>query len=1028
MSSNPQPSASQLMRPSGVGSAGPSQNFGPPMPVQFRPVVPNQQAHQFIPAASQQFQPVGQGMPASNVGIPAQTQVPHFSQPMHHLPPRSAQQPGQAPAASQAMPMLYASPNRPITSGPLQPQQNSQPSNNSLSNAATPGMPLSASYTFASSYSQPPNNINAPSHFSATPQMPSSGVPLAGQTWSASVPQSTPLVTQNAQVVQQSSGSMGTNTAPSAQSSPTEQSSDWQEHTAADGKRYYYNKKTKQSSWEKPPELMTSIERADASTVWKEFTTAEGRKYYYNKVTKTSKWTIPEELKLAREQAEKAGTMSGHTEPAIAAMSSATVTSVVPPTSLLMTSPAEISPAPMRVNIANPSPVVASGSPSIGALASDEMTVGASLGTIDAAGISKLSMPLTSMAGNSGVTLDVTRTMTRFNDDTSSKQNTVNTADGVSAQSTEDAKTSIPVAGMTNVPSVEEKIADDEPVYANKLEAKNAFKALLESANVESDWSWEQTMRVILNDKRYIALKTPGERKQAFNEYLGQRRKQELEEKRIKQKKAREEFTKMLEECEELTSSTRWSKAVSMFEDDERFSAVERTRDREDLFEAYLLELQKKERAKAAEEHKKNILEYKIFLESCDYIKANSQWRKFQDRLEADERCSRLEILDRLEIFQEYIRGLEKEEEEQKKIQKDQLRRVERRNRDAFRIMMEGHVASGTLTAKTYWRDYCVKIKESPAYLAVSMNTSGSTPKDLFDDVAEELDKQFQEDKAQIKEAVKIGKVTLTSAWEFEDFKAAIFSDDNLKGISDINLKLVFEELLERAKEKEEKEAKKRQRLADKFSDLLYSIKEITVTSIWEECKSLFEDSEEYKSIGEEGFAKDIFEDYVVKLQEKLKEKDRRRDEEKAKKEKEREEKEKRKEKEKERKEKDKEREKEKGKERSRKEETESENVDVTDNHGSKDKKREKEKEKERKHRKRSRADDASSENDEKEESKRSRKHNSDHKKSKKHAYSNDSDNKSRHKKHKKERDGSHRNGAYEELEDGEVGEDGEIH
>lgn len=36
---------------------------------------------------------------------------------------------------------------------------------------------------------------------------------------------------------------------------------------------------------------------------------------------------------------------------------------------------------------------------------------------------------------------------------------------------------------------------------------------------------------------------------------------------------------------------------------------------------------------------------------------------------------------------------------------------------------------------------------------------------------------------------------------------------------------LLFDELLERLKEKEEKEAKKRQRLADDFSDLLYSIK-----------------------------------------------------------------------------------------------------------------------------------------------------------------------------------------------------------
>lgn len=31
-----------------------------------------------------------------------------------------------------------------------------------------------------------------------------------------------------------------------------------------------------------------------------------------------------------------------------------------------------------------------------------------------------------------------------------------------------------------------------------------------------------------------------------------------------------------------------------MFEDDERFSAVERPREREDLFESYLVELQKK--------------------------------------------------------------------------------------------------------------------------------------------------------------------------------------------------------------------------------------------------------------------------------------------------------------------------------------------------------------------------------------------------------------------------------------------------
>jgi hypothetical protein len=65
-------------------------------------------------------------------------------------------------------------------------------------------------------------------------------------------------------------------------------------------------------------------------------------------------------------------------------------------------------------------------------------------------------------------------------------------------------------------------------------------------------------LKEIVHDKRYGALRTLGERKQAFNEYLGQRKKVEAEERRRRQKKAREEFVKMLEECEELSSSLKW--------------------------------------------------------------------------------------------------------------------------------------------------------------------------------------------------------------------------------------------------------------------------------------------------------------------------------------------------------------------------------------------------------------------------------------------------------------------------------------
>lgn len=42
-------------------------------------------------------------------------------------------------------------------------------------------------------------------------------------------------------------------------------------------------------------------ERADAMTNWKEFISPEGKKYYYNKLTRQSRWEMPEELKKARE-------------------------------------------------------------------------------------------------------------------------------------------------------------------------------------------------------------------------------------------------------------------------------------------------------------------------------------------------------------------------------------------------------------------------------------------------------------------------------------------------------------------------------------------------------------------------------------------------------------------------------------------------------------------------------------------------------------------------------------------------------
>ncbi|XP_039038776.1 pre-mRNA-processing protein 40A-like [Hibiscus syriacus] len=857
----------------------PSQNFPPPMLGQFRPVVPSQQPQQFVSVPTQHFQPVAM----MNAGFPSQTPQPQFPQVMPQLPARPGQ-PGHILPAPPAVSLPAAQPNQHVNPGASLPQPNIQTPTNYF-----PGVPaahLSSSYTFApSSYCQVPVSHNAMAQYQPMAQLQVPSVPIGGQV-GVHVSQST-SVTSAQQIGEQISFSTATIPIPIIQPKPTEEASiDWIEHTSANGRRYYYNKKTRQSSWEKPLELMSPIERADASTNWKEYTTPDGRKYYFNKATNLSTWSIPEELKLAREQVEMASAKGTQSEvsshmpapvpPSSKAQSDADTSSTI--IQGASSSPVSVVPVPASSKTES---VVVSGSDLL--VATSTVTNVHAVQTVEDA-----ITPSVAVSESSEVSFTETNAVTTPMNIMSkaSSLDMIRSAEGVSTPNADETVKDVVVSEKINN-SLEEKAIDQESLtYASKQEAKDAFKALLESANVGSEWTWDQAMRVIINDKRYGALRTLGERKQAFNEILGQKKKHEAEERRVKQKKAREEYKKMLEESSELISSTRWSKAIPMFEDDERYKAVEREKDRKDLFENYIDELRQKERVKAQEQRKQSIMEYRQFLESCDFIKANSQWRKVQDRLETDVRCSRLDKIDRLEIFQEYIRDLEKEEEEQRRIQKEELRKTERKNRDEFRKLMEEHVAAATLTAKTHWRDYCMMVKDSPPFLAVASNTSGPTPKDLFEDVAEELQKQYDDDKVRVKDAVKSTKISLASTWTLEDLRAAIFEDISSPPISDVNLKLIFEDLLERVKEKEEKEAKKRKRLADGFFDLLQSVKEITSSSAWEECKHLLENSPEFSSIRDEASCKEIFEEYVKQLKGDAKEKERRRKEDKAKKEK----------------------------------------------------------------------------------------------------------------------------------------------
>merc|ERR1711879_993703 len=80
----------------------------------------------------------------------------------------------------------------------------------------------------------------------------------------------------------------------------------------------------------------------------------------------------------------------------------------------------------------------------------------------------------------------------------------------------------------------EEEEKEKEPEYSSQEERKKAFTDLLSEKNVKSTQKWEEAMKLISEDRRFMAITTAGARKQAFAEWVSQSKKREKEEEREK--------------------------------------------------------------------------------------------------------------------------------------------------------------------------------------------------------------------------------------------------------------------------------------------------------------------------------------------------------------------------------------------------------------------------------------------------------------------------------------------------------------
>uniref|UniRef100_H2T461 Pre-mRNA-processing factor 40 homolog A n=1 Tax=Takifugu rubripes TaxID=31033 RepID=H2T461_TAKRU len=545
----------------------------------------------------------------------------------------------------------------------------------------------------------------------------------------------------------------------------------WTEHKSMDGKTYYYNTETKQSTWEKPDDLKSPAEQMLSKCPWKEYKSDTGKPYYYNSQTKESRWTKPKELE----------DLEAITAPAVQAESTASVVAVM-----------EAEP-------------------------------------------------------------------------------TVAVSEEVVSQATATLTAEVKAADEER-PELQKKTYK----WNTKEEAKQAFKELLKEKGVSSNSSWEQAMKLIINDPRYSALPKLSEKKQAFNAYKVQTEKEEKEEARIKYKESKETFQRFLENHEKMTSTTRYKKAEQMFAEVEVWSCVPE-RDRLEIYEDVLFYLAKKEKEQAKQLRKRNWEALKNILDNMANVTYRTTWSEAQQYLldnptfAEDEELQNMDKEDALICFEEHIRALEKEEEEEKQKTLLRERRRQRKNREGFQKFLDELHDHGQLHSMSSWMEMYPSLS-SDIRFANMLGQPGSTPLDLFKFYVEDLKARYHDEKRIIKDILKDKSFPVEINTNFEDFGSVISSDKRATTLDAGNIKLAFNSLLEKAeareREREKEEARKMKRKEAAFKNMLkQATPPLEPETAWESVRDRFLKESAFEDITLEAERKRIFKDFMHVLE-----------------------------------------------------------------------------------------------------------------------------------------------------------------
>ena len=430
--------------------------------------------------------------------------------------------------------------------------------------------------------------------------------------------------------------------------------------------------------------------------------------------------------------------------------------------------------------------------------------------------------------------------------------------------------------GNEQQPKEEAKQQPKQIVFKDKKEAMEALKTLLREKKVPSTANWEAALKLINKDPRWEYLSKLNEKKQVFNAYKIQRQKEEKEEQRLKQKKAKEDFEEFLMKSERVNSTMKYYRLEDMFNELPIWKSVQDV-DRREIWIDCQHNLSKREKEQAKALRKKNTRRLADILDRMTAIKFNTTWEQAQQMLldnpafADDDELLAMDKEDALIVFEDHIRELEKEEEEEREKEKKRIKRNQRKNRDSFIKFMDELHENGKLTSMSLWVELYPVISGDIRFSQM-LGQPGSTPLDLFKFYVEDLKSRYYTEKKIIKEILKKSEFEMSAGSSFEEFAKIVCEDPRSTTLDAGNVKLTYNALLEKAESKEKErlkeESRKLRKLENSVRSVLADDEKIDENSKFEDVKDKYRDHPAFCAIESDKDLERMFKDFQRDLME----------------------------------------------------------------------------------------------------------------------------------------------------------------